>query len=176
MTRALLVFLAAIYSVSPMTIAWSAQNASATQGSDSASQANGQTSPTAPSPGRKVWTNDDVSGLRKDEFSTASPAPAVSTQVKAPASKRNAAWYRDQILQLQAKIPPLDAQIADLRSALEGKPTGDGKKSVRPYSVRSDDWAVQLAQVSQKRDDILEKISTLRDAARHNGIAPNTLP
>jgi len=42
--------------------------------------------------------------------------------------------------------------------------------------VKSDDWAIQLAQAQTRRDDILTKIAQLQDEARHKRIAPNALP
>jgi hypothetical protein len=178
MTRLLLICLAAIYFVPAVAISRSAQNAQSTQPRDS-SQPVTQTSATAPPAGKKIWTNDDLSGLHDDAGSASigsSPAPTRLTQPTAQASKRNAAWYRDQISKLQAKIPLLDTQIAALQLAIEGKPTGDAKKSVRPYSVRADDWSVQLGQRSEKRDDIFAKITALRDEARRSGVPANALP
>jgi predicted secreted hydrolase len=177
MTRLLVICLAAIYFVPAVAISLSAQNAQSTQPRDS-SQPVTQTSATPPA-GKKIWTNDDLSGLHNDAGSSSvgsSPAPTRSTQPTAQASKRNAAWYRDQISKLQAKIPLLDTQIAALQSAIEGKPTGDAKKSVRPYSVRADDWSVELGQLSEKRDDIFAKITALRDEAHRSGVPANALP
>ncbi|HWF38885.1 MAG TPA: hypothetical protein VG322_10225, partial [Candidatus Acidoferrales bacterium] len=74
---------------------------------------------------KKVWTNDDFSGT--------DPQPGVSIVRNQPKNAvrrtaptgRNAKWYHDQIARLQAKLPPLDSQIAALQSALDGKPAGD---------------------------------------------------
>jgi hypothetical protein len=140
-----------------------------------------QTSSTAPTQPttKKVWTNDDVSDLRD--------GPAISTFTEPnakpnkpgakPGSKgRDAKWYQDQIAKLQAQIPPLDTQIAELQAAIEGKPTGDSRESRRPYSVKADQWPTELAQLQKKRSDIETHISALEDEARHNGVSPNALP
>jgi hypothetical protein len=79
-------------------------------------------------------------------------------------------------LRLQSKLPPLDEQIAELHAAIDGKPTGDARKSVRPYSVRLDSWAAELDQLNKKRADISDNITELRDEARRNGIPANALP
>jgi hypothetical protein len=128
---------------------------------------------------KKVWTNDDVSDLRD--------GPAISTFTEPnnkpaktgarPASKgRDAKSYQDQIAKLQAQIPPLDMQIADLQAAIDGKPTGDSKESTRPRGVKADQWPVELDQLQKKRGDIEMHISALEDEARHNGVPPNALP
>jgi hypothetical protein len=145
---------------------------------DQTTAQNSAVNPSAPqTPPKRVWTNDDMSTL--------DPHAGVSTvgKTNAPATKhvtrsngRDASWYQDQINKLQAKIPPLDKQIAELQSALDGKPTGDAKKSTRPTGVKTDSWSAELAQLQKKRDDTLSQISALQDQARHNGVATNSLP
>ncbi|HYL45848.1 MAG TPA: hypothetical protein VEU52_02375 [Candidatus Limnocylindrales bacterium] len=143
-------------------------------------QSSGQDSTTPPAPAKKVWTNEDM----------ASPPgqPGISTFKSADSKNANAAakphsahphdpgWYRDQIAKLQAQIPPLDKQIAEIQAAIDGKPTGDTVQSTRPAGVKWDTWQHELAQAKQKRENILDKISALQDEARHNGVNPNQLP
>ena len=126
---------------------------------------------------KKVWTNED--------FSASDPHSGVSTvgnrskptvRRTAPTG-RNAKWYHDQIATLQAKLPPLDSQIASLQAAIDGKPAGDAKKSTRPYyGVRADDWSRELAELQKKRDDTLAQIAALQDRARHDGVPSSALP
>jgi len=139
----------------------------------------------APAPPKKVWTDDNVSGLHATPGDTisqpgnpkASRAHAAGgTTGSAYPKNRNAKWYQDQITKLQAKIPPLDQQIAQLQSAIDGKPTGDAKASSRPRGVKADDWATQLAELQKQRQDILDKIAALQDQARHNGVPVNAVP
>lgn len=131
----------------------------------------------ADSPAKKVWTNDDLKGSRDDEgvSNTADQKPAAVASRQKMASPRghNAKWYSDQIAKLQARIPPLNAQIAELQSGLDGKPTGDGKSSQRPRFVKQDDWSNELRQLQAQRANILDRINVLEDDARHNGI-PNS--
>lgn len=139
------------------------------------------TSP-ASSTTKKVWTEDEMAGLHSkgaDSISQpgntpASPEPPAS-HPKGISSNKDAKWYQDQIFKLQAKLPPIEKNIAALQAALSGKPTGDAVTSSRPTGVKTDDWALQLAQAQKERDDILAKISALRDEARHKGISPNAL-
>jgi hypothetical protein len=140
-----------------------------------------QTSSTAPAEpaAKKVWTNDDVSGLRGDSAISTFTEPnakAVKTGAK-PASKgRDGKWYQNQITRLQAQIPPLDDQIGQLQAAIAGKPTGDSKESTRPLGVKADQWPVELDNLQKKRDDIETRINTLEDQARHDGVPPGALP
>lgn len=134
-------------------------------------------------PAKKVWTNDDMSGVRDDSGIPNHPAPAkkpAGVAVKPPASKgpatpkgKDAKWYQDQIAKLQAQLPPLESQISDLQAALSGQSVD----AVRKFGwLRPDDWKAQLAQLQQKRDGIFTKIGALEDEARHSGVATNTLP
>ena len=143
---------------------------------------NPATNPAAPqTPQKKVWTNDEMSAL--DPHAGVSTVGNPNGNSAKPGAKphatsksRDAKWYQDQIAKLQAKIPPLDKQIAELQAALDGKPTGDAKQSARPRGVKIDGWATELADLKKKRDTTLAQISALQDQARHNGVAPNALP
>jgi hypothetical protein len=181
MNYRLLIFVAAVLCMAGAATAARAQSTAP----GAAAPAVGQTtstnvSPATPAPpaGKKVWTNDDVSDLRGESvISTVGSSNAKPANKPAPASKNgNAKSYQAQIERLEAQIPALDAQIAELQAAIDGKPTGDGKTSQRPRSVKTDDWSVEMQDLQIKRDDTLERIAALKDQARHQGIAPNTLP
>ena len=110
-------------------------------------------------------------------ISTVGSSNANAGAKPAPTAKNNnAKQYQAQIARLEAEIPPIDSQIAELQAALDGKPTGDAKTSQRPRGVKADDWSVEMQQLQAKRDGIEEQINSLRDQARHHGVAPNTLP
>jgi len=150
------------------------------QGPDSAHSQSAQTSakPANQSRSQKVWTNEDMGGLRDHSaISTVGNAHAAQPNPNDRADRnvphRNANWYRDQILKLRAKIPPLDETIQQLQAAIDGK-TVD---SVRKYwAVRADDWRDQLARLKKQREDIQARIAALEDEARHNGVPQNSLP
>jgi hypothetical protein len=130
---------------------------------------------------KKVWTNDNVTELRANsEISTVGGTPAspgkADRKTGAGSKSHDAKWYRDQIVKLEAKLPPLDSQIEQLREALDGKAMGDGKTSSRPRAVKGDSWSREEAELQNKRDGIAAHIDALRDQARHSGVAPNTLP
>jgi len=130
---------------------------------------------------KKVWTNEDVPDLRSD-----SPISTVGNRnggqansglrANGAAGRKDANWYRDQILKLQNQLPTLNNKIAQLQAGIDGKFTGDAKTSTRPEYANGGDWRTELAQLQKKRDDIESKIDGLRDQARHAGVPPNTLP
>jgi len=109
-----------------------------------------EASSAAQTPSKKVWTNEDVKTPEgQPEVSTFQPEnrgtsqPDGKVRGKSGASGKNnrdAKWYQDQIAKLQAKVPPLDAQIAQLQAAINGDPTGDAKSSIRPRGVKADSW------------------------------------
>lgn len=128
-------------------------------------------------PQKKVWTNDNLGGPHSQPSDTSASAqqnPNSSSTAPAKAkSKKDAKWYHDQIAKLQAQIPPLDKTIAELQAALEGKTFNE---PLHYGGNRIGDWKEQLQQLQTKRQDTLDKIASLEDEARHNGVAPNELP
>ncbi len=171
------IFLGAVI-VLPVTRAQNATSAAPDAPSSSAAATPSQAPPATP---KKVWTNDNVTELRDNsQISTVggtsvTPGRAGGKTV-AGSNARNAQWYRDQIVKLEAKLPTLDSRIEQLREAIDGKAMGDGKTSSRPWSVKGDSWAREEAELQSKRDAIAAHIDALRDQARHNGVPPNTLP
>ena len=122
--------------------AQSSSSAAATPATGQPAATNGTLSAPAPPAGKKVWTNDDVTELRSDSvISTVGSSSTKSGAKPATAAKNNdAKSYQGQITRLEAQIPPLDSQIAELQAAIDGKPTGDAKTSQRPRGVKADDW------------------------------------
>ena len=180
-----LIFLAALLCMTGAATGTRAQSNPSGAAAPTAGQtnaANGSAAAPAPPTEKKVWTNDDVSDLRGQSTISTVGQPSARNGAK-PGDKpalnaKNGTGkaYQTQIARLEAQIPPLDAQIAELQAAIDGKPTGDGKTSQRPRSVKTDDWSVEMQQLQKKRDDTLEQIATLKDQARHQGVPANTLP
>ena len=124
------------------------------------------------SDGKKVWTNDDFGP-------NAPPKPALkSKQPKAAAKPVNkqgkgAAWYRTQIKNLNAQIPPIDKQIATYHAALNGDAQPDASLEVSHH--RAADWNTEIARLTQQKQSLLAQIDALQDQARHEGIEPGDL-
>jgi uncharacterized protein YukE len=139
--------------------------------------ANGTSSATpAPAPAKKVWTNEDMGEVHKNSvISTFSATSSKPGNAKAAANAKggNAKQYQDQITKLQAKLPPLDEQIAELQATLNGTAVN----STRHYSgTKIDDWHEELLQLQKQRDDVSAKIGALQDEARRNGVPANQIP
>jgi hypothetical protein len=181
MRHQLLAFLSVFLLVSGAASAIRAQNNASGEAAPTAGQSsvtNGPAVAHAPAAPKKVWTNDEVTGLRGESvISTVGSTDAKpGSKPEAVARNKNANAYQAQIARLEAQIPVLDSQIAELQSAINGKPTGDGKDSQRPRGVKADDWSMEMQQLQKKRDGILDQIGALKDRARHQGVPGNALP
>jgi uncharacterized protein YukE len=136
--------------------------------------ANGASPTTAPA--KKVWTNEDMGEVHKNSvISTFSASSSKPGNAKAAGNAKvgNAKQYQDQITKLEAKLPPLDDQIAELQATLNGTTVN----STRHYSgTKIDDWHQELLQLQKQRDDISAKIGALQDEARRNGVPANQIP
>ena len=132
---------------------------------------------TAQPAAKKVWTNEDVAGLRADSristFSQPSAKPAKNGANPGNSKGKDAGWYQNRIAGLEAQLPHLDDQIGQLQAALSGEQVN----SVRKWGgVKPDDWRVELDTLQKKRDSIQAEISTLEDQARHAGVPAGALP
>jgi hypothetical protein len=154
--------------------ATSSANPSSGQSAEAGPQAS--SAPAQP-PAKKVWTNDDVTGLRQDSvISTFSPPkakPANNGAKPTNPKSKNTQWYQNRIAGLEAKLPPIDDQIAELQTALSGQTVNEVRKW---GGNKPDDWRVELADLQKKHDDIEAQIAALKDQARHDGVAPSALP
>jgi hypothetical protein len=135
------------------------------------------TTPSATAPAKKVWTNEDMRDVHKNSvISTFSGTNGKADSAKPAGTakgNKDGKQYQDQILKLQAKLPPLDEQITELQATLNGATVN----STRHYSgTKIDDWHEELVQLQKQRDDITAKISALQDEARRNGVPPNLIP
>jgi hypothetical protein len=135
------------------------------------------TTTTATMPAKKVWTNEDMGDVHNHTvLPTFSGTSSKQGGVKSAGSAKGdkgAKQYQDQILKLQAKLPPLDEQISELQATLNGTAVN----STRHYSgTKIDDWHEELVHLQKQRDDLATKISALQDEARRNGVPPNQIP
>jgi hypothetical protein len=156
-----------------------AGDAAAPAQTNSTSSADATTSmtPSATAPAKKVWTNEDMREVHRDNaistFSATNKKPANAKPAATAKANKDPKQYQDRILALQAKLPPLDEQIAQLQAALNG----DTVNSTRHVGgAKIDDWRDELVRAQQEREDIVAKVSALQDEARRNGVPPNQIP
>jgi hypothetical protein len=124
----------------------------------------------------KVWTNDDINGLRttgsvsvvgNDAGEKKTGASSQSTSYE-----KEPAWYRKQLAPLQADVEKLDIQIAKLQEFIKGGNVGEAQPFNYHLPGNPQD---QLNQLEKKRQLDAAKIGDLVDRARHNGIEPGAL-
>jgi len=135
------------------------------------------TTTAAPAPAKKVWTDEDMRSVHKNDaistFSSAGSKPANAKPAANTKGNKDAKQYQTQIIRLQEKLPPLDEQISQLQGALNG----DTVNSTRHVGgAKIDDWNDELVRLKKQREDITTKISALQDEARRNGVPENQIP
>lgn len=177
-TLALLGAVALAALCSPAIRAQDAQPAAPTQLAPSASGTNPSQASAVQPPAKKVWTNDDLGGLRETSsvstVGNAKPAPRKSAPASvSSAHAKDARSYQTQIARLQAQIPPLDQKINELQSALSGNIVTEDRHF---GGVRPDDWKDEVARYQKQREDIQATIAVLEDEARHHGAPANQIP
>jgi hypothetical protein len=143
----------------------------------STANANAATATTASAPAKKIWTNEDMREVHRNDaistFSATNAKPANGKPAGTAKGNKDAKQYQDQILKLREKLPPLDEQIEQLQAALNG----DTVNSTRHVGgAKIDDWHDELVRAQKQREDIVAKISALQDEARRNGVPPNLIP
>jgi hypothetical protein len=154
-----------------------AGDAAAPPQTNSTTPANATTATATPASTKRVWTNEDMKEVHRDNaistFSATNNKPANGKPAGTAKGNKDAKQYQDQILKLREKLPPLDEQITQLQAALNG----DTVNSTRHVGgAKIDDWHDELVRAQKQRDDIVEKISALQDEARRNGVPPNQIP
>ena len=131
-------------------------------------------------PAKKVWTNEDVEALRNPgDISvvgkTAAPSVKSASAPAKPAGGKDAKWYRAQLKSLYDKIPPIDAEIDEMHRFQDGSYQSPGGIPMRYYGKAPLNPADSILQLEKQKRDILDRIDTLQDEARHAGILPGEL-
>lgn len=132
----------------------------------------------ATAPTKKVWTNDDVGGLRGTSpistvgVANSKPQKQPAAKAMPTANPETIRSYHDRIVALQRQLPEIDTQISDLQGALNGQTVN----STRHVGAKIDDWHDELTRALQKKTDLETRISVLQDEARHKGVPENQIP
>ena len=126
---------------------------------------------------KKVWTNDEISGLNGGvsvvgEEAKAKPPKSSNTQSSANASEISR--LRKELQKLRADLEKIDKQIHDLKQFNAGETTGSaGMQLHRGYSsARVPD---QIKQLEEKKKWIEGRIEALEDDSRKQRIEPGQL-
>lgn len=144
---------------------------------DTATAANANATATTTAPAKKVWTNEDMKEVHRDNaistFSATNNKPGNGKPAATAKGNKDAKNYQTQITRLQEKLPPLDEQISQLQAALNG---GSVNSTRHVGGAKIDDWHDELVRLQKQREDITTRISALQDEARRNGVPPNQIP
>jgi hypothetical protein len=132
---------------------------------------------------KKVWTNDEVSGINGNVSVVGSSAPAsansqVGKATDNPASSdakaKQIASYRDQLRPLRQQLEIIEKQISDVRNFKgENTSSSGGINMSQSYSMTPVED--QIKQLEAKRKDLQNKIESIEDEARKNGVEPGEL-
>jgi hypothetical protein len=178
MTRRLLaVFVAALFALACSAPAWASQ-AAPPQKQPPARKA------------KKIWTNEDLEALRPSGVAASgTPSAAASAAeeafvreaiaAKAAAEKKDkeedpVEKLRKRLTPLRAEIDAVDAQLRSLRqNRSSGRTTGGGMDvSKTTGGMNTED---QIAQLENRRGDLLRQIAAIEDEARRAGMAPGAI-
>ena len=130
-----------------------------------------------------VWTNEDLERLREKrgisvvglppivESEKRKPTPAASTYDK----EKDPAWYRAQLSPLRSRLNRIDSQIQELkkyRSITAYMVGGIVVPQLKGLPLNPEG---QIKQLEAQRLEIVQKINSLEDLARHNDIPPGEI-
>jgi hypothetical protein len=121
---------------------------------------------------KKIWTNDDFSPHAAPAPVTAKATKPKPVQTK-PAGGHPASWYRSQINTANNQIAGIDQKIATYQAALNGE--AQPSQGVQEYHMRRADWQSEIQTLTKQKKDLLAKIDSLEEEAKHNGIDPEQL-
>jgi len=155
---------------------------SASQGSSPAPGASPTTTPDATAPAasdpkktKKVWTNDDVSGLTGPVSVVGDSKNLGKTGSGAKADPQYIANTRKELAKLRSQLDDADKQLADLKDFSEGKTptTSSGYQINKGYNREPVDQ--QITGLQGKKKQLQDKIDALLDEARKKGVQPGDL-
>jgi hypothetical protein len=169
------------------------------QSSSSGSQATSEAKPAVQSSGsaaettteksktksKKVWTNDEISGVGGDGAisvvgkagAAGSNAPSNNFQeitTGSSARDQQAAVYRDRLHKLNIQLEMINKKIAELRNfkAENSSPSG-GINMHQRYDMTPVEE--QVKELEEKRKHVQGQIEAVEDQARKNGFEPGQL-
>jgi hypothetical protein len=142
---------------------------------------------------RKVFTEDDLPGLRRNIISTvgeASPEPLPDAEAQAgspnmnlettaeiPPGERDEAYWRQRAGKLQGEIADVDRQIEALREEIRkaGGAGFDPQSGLGVNVMYYTDRNNRLQQLQRRRDGLQKQMDALMDEARRAGVPPGWL-
>jgi hypothetical protein len=143
----------------------------------SPSQPSDPSSPTAADPKKtkKVWTNDEVSGLTGPISVVGNSKNPGKLGTGAKADPQYIANTKKELAKLRSQLDDADKQLTDLKDFSEGKPpaTSGGYQINKGYNREPVDQ--QIVGLQEKKKQLQDKIDALLDEARKKGVQPGDL-
>jgi hypothetical protein len=135
------------------------------------------TAPAASDPKKtkKVWTNDDVSGLTGPISVVGDSKNLGKAGSGAKADPQYIANTHKELAKLRSQLDDADKQLADLKDFSEGKTptTSSGYQINKGYNREPVDQ--QITGLQGKKKQLQDKIDALLDEARKKGVQPGDL-
>jgi len=131
--------------------------------------------PADPKKTKKVWTNEDVSGLNGPVSVVGNSKNLGKGGSDGKADGQYIANARKELAKLQSQLDDTEKQLADLKDFSEGKaPATSGSyqidKGYNRVPVNQ-----QITNLQKKKKQIQDKIDALVDEARKKGVQPGDL-
>jgi hypothetical protein len=124
---------------------------------------------------KKVWTNEDVSGLTGPISVVGNPKNLGKAGSGTKADPQYIANTKKELAKLRGQLDDADKQLADLKDFSEGKTpaTSGGYQINKGYNREPVDQ--QISGLQEKKKQIQDKIDALLDEARKKGVQPGDL-
>lgn len=124
---------------------------------------------------RKVWTNEDVSGMRGPISIVGDGRNAKGKNApQTPADPAYISGARKKLQDLQEKMAAADKELASLKDFSEGEPVATADREFHK-SYNNEPIAEQVSNLQAKKIDLQSKIDALLDEARKKGVEPGQL-
>jgi hypothetical protein len=130
-----------------------------------------------------VWTNEDIERLREKrgisvfgmppivELENRKPTPATPSYDK----EKDPSWYRAQLSPLRSRLNHIDTQIQGLQKYRSITAYMVGGIIVPQLAGLPLNPEGQIKQLEARRLEIVERINSIEDLARHNDIPPGEI-
>jgi hypothetical protein len=124
---------------------------------------------------KKVWTNEEVTGI-SSTISVVGDVHAGKSKSTShsPANPQYIAKTKLELQKLQGQIVDADKQLAKLKSFSEGEPVGSGAQEFHK-GYNNQPIEQQRVNLEAKKKDLQAKIDALLDQAREKGVEPGQL-
>jgi hypothetical protein len=149
----------------------------ATAATDPAAAAGASPAPVsaAASKTKKVWTNEDVSGI-SSPISVVGDAknPKSKNPQQTPPDASYISSVRKQMQKFQEQMSGIDKELATLKNFSQGEPVATADREFHK-SYNNEPIPQQIATLQTKKLDLQSKIDALLDEARKKGLEPGQL-